>query len=102
MLDLTSHAASGTSETSAQIIGTFGVNATNKTWMRGEKISGSPSTLGVANALTTNLSLQVYNTTTSDLTGTQTVSLAAYSDGNTATQTLHLIAWKITKIASNP
>lgn len=106
----------GSFSTSAQEAGSIASNATNRANRRiGFQISVSASNLayglmnengssaGAANAagaLTASLSNQTWNSTTSDLTGSQTLVFSVASTSTTTTQTLTLHSYTIRKIST--
>lgn len=99
--ETTTVAASATNRSLRMTKVVFSVSATNLTYGNYSAIAcGASPTSGAA--LNSALSMQSWNSTTSNLTGTQTISFTVSSSSTTTTQTLTLHSYTIKKIASNP
>lgn len=78
----------------------FSVSATNLTLVGLDMTGRTGSGAGSPNSLVTTVSPQGMNTSSSDITGNQTLSFTATSNATTSTQTLTLHAFTIRKIAT--
>lgn len=97
--DSTAIAASATNRAVKHAQFMFTVSATNLTNAIDSNIGGSSGAANAGASLTGGTSTQTFNSSSSDLTGTQTVSgtLATSATGNTQTVTLHRV--EIRKVA---
>ncbi len=80
----------------------FGVKDTGSAWLLARMQASTEANLGTSSDLVTTRSQMMSQHSSSNLTGAQTTSVAAYSSANTATQSFELTAWTIEKFASNP
>lgn len=79
-----------------------GIKNSSAAWMSGRTTGHTGVALGTGGSLLANLSAAASQQSSSDLTGSQTINVAMYSNVATPTQNFELTAWKIEKIASNP
>ncbi len=95
-------ATSATNEAVHEIEATIMITATDFTAISGELDRGVPSAIDTGQSITVNSIRKSWNESTSDLTGTQTLTYSILSTSNAATQTFKLRASIITILKSNP
>lgn len=98
--DLAAVGASATSRSIRKSTARFSVSATDLAFGQWFQHSTAAAAVDTDVALTTNLNAAAWDTTTDDITGTQTLSLTVSSNSTTATQTLTLHSYVIRKISS--
>lgn len=97
--------SNATNKTTGHLLAAFSVSASNLTNMNMSLMfPNATSAAGAGAALGSGVanSQQLHNTTTTDLTGTQTLLFTLASSSVTTTQTFTLNSWSIRKVSSNP
>lgn len=96
-LTLQSAFGPSSSQIAFRMLGTFGIASSSKTWMQAIIFSGALAAIGSASALSASVSSTIYNQSSSNLLGSQTLAIKVYSSVGDTTQTLDLIACKVTQ-----
>lgn len=102
ILDGLTIATSATNESVHEIEATICISATDLTTLFGELDRGVPGAIDTAQSIAVTTVRKAFNESTSDLTGTQTISYSAQSNSSAAGQTFKLRAVIVTILKSNP
>lgn len=98
-IDGTTVAASATNRTTFKVKGMFSVASTSSAGATLYTERNAPAAAGAANSIAGTTLRYAFQTTVSNLTGTQTLELRARSSATNATQTLQLFSWQIRQVA---
>lgn len=100
--DTTPTPSSSSNRSTRYIKAIFGVTNTSSAWLSAAALGYAPAALGSGGTVTAGLSFGGSQRSSSNLTGSQNVSLQMYSNTATPTQSFELTSYIIRRIPTNP